>query len=311
MPPNNDSLVGRYVADRYRVLHKIGEGGMGDVYAAEDAQHSRLVALKVMRRDVDDPAAPQRFLREAQTLGRVRSRNVVRFYDFDRDLDLGVLFVAMELATGDDLSRLLHHGRLRPALVMRVLQQTASGLVAAHAEGVIHRDLKPSNLKLKPKRDHSVRVKILDFGLVRDKHSSAVLTDMGRTPGTLTYMSPEVLQECDLDSRADLYSLGIIAYEMLSGLPPFFGRTHAEVAAKHLREEAVPLGVLVPEELPADLVELVEDLMVKERDDRIAAAEEVLARLTPMLARPANHFAVRHLGEGQDPFVDWALLPHL
>lgn len=310
-PSSTDSLVGRWVCDRYRVLHKVGEGGMGDVYAAEDVVRDRVVALKVMRRDTADPATPERFLREAETLARVKSRNVVRIFDFDRDMARGILFVAMELATGDDLSRLLWHGRLTPALTLRVLQETANGLIAAHAEDIVHRDLKPSNLKLKPKSDGSVRVKILDFGLVRDKKSSASLTGLGKAPGTLTYMPPETLRERPIDSRGDLYSLGVIAYEMLAGLPPFTGRTPTEVATKHLREEPQPIGSLVPEELPESLVDLVHGLLNKDPDSRPQTAADVLATVDQIMADGGHDPRVGHLGASRDPFVEWALLPHI
>lgn len=305
------TLVGRYVCDRYRILRKVGEGGMGEVFAAEDVLSGRLVALKVMRRDTADPATPERFLREAETLARLRSRNIVRLYDFERDMDLGILFVAMELAMGDDLVRLLHHGRLRPALALRVVQQVCTGLSAAHELGIVHRDLKPANLKLKPKTDHSVRVKILDFGLVRDKHSSATLTDVGKVPGTLTYMPPEVLQERELDHRGDLYSLGVIFYEMLLGIAPFTAKSRVEVAMKHLREEPTPIASVVPERLPDGVAELVHELLIKEPNDRIDSAAEVAERVAEIAERDELQFAVQHKGASHQPFHDWDLLPHI
>ena len=112
------NLAGRYINDRYRVLQKVGEGAMGEVFAAEDIVTDRLVALKVMRKDTEDPASAERFLREAEALARVRSRNVIRIFDFQRDMHLGILFVAMELAIGDDLLRILEFGRLRPGLAL-------------------------------------------------------------------------------------------------------------------------------------------------------------------------------------------------
>lgn len=304
-------LTGRYVADRYRVLLKVGEGGMGDVYAAEDIAEDRLVALKIMRRDVADPAAPERFLREAETLARVRSRNIVRIYAFDRDMTLGILFVAMELATGDDLSRVLRAGRLRHALTLRVLSETARGLAAAHEAGIVHRDLKPSNLKLKPKDDGSVRVKILDFGLVRDHLASAQITDVGTAPGTLSYLPPEILREEPLDFRGDLYSLGIITYEMMCGKPPFTGRTPLDVATKHLREPPPLIEERIPERTPQDLLRLVYELIAKMPHDRPETALEVHERAEAIARREGWQPTIRHRGASEDPKAAWDLLPHL
>ncbi len=311
MDIDGDPMVGRYVADRYRILIKVGEGGMGDVYAAEDLAEDRLVALKIMRRNIADPAAPERFLREAETLARVRSRNIVRLYAFDRDMQLGLLFVAMELATGDDLSTLLDHGRLPPGLAVRVLQETSRGLQAAHEVGIVHRDLKPSNLKLKPKSDHTVRVKILDFGLVRDHNATSEITDLGTAPGTITYMPPEVFRNEEIDLRGDLYSLGVIGYEMLRGVPPFRGTSRLEVAKKHLYESVEPLTDTVGSEVPRELIGLVESLLRKDPKMRPPDATELLDALDEIADREGYRARVEHLGPSKDPVTDWGLLPRL
>lgn len=284
---------------------------MGEVYAAEDVVSDRMVALKVMRRNTEDPAAPERFLREAQALARVRSPHVVRIYDFDRDMDRGLLFVAMELAPGDDLNLLLAHGRLPPALALRVMEDVARGLAAAHDVGIIHRDLKPANLKLKPEKEGIVRVKLLDFGLVRDRESSASLTDLGKAPGTLSYMSPEILNEEKPDERSDLYSLGVIAYEMLAGRPPFRGKSRIEIAIKHLREQPKSIERMVPEELPDDLGDLIHAMLVKDPENRIADTGDVIVRVAAIREANGLEFRVDHQGKSDDPFADWGLLAHV
>ncbi len=305
------TMVGRYVNDRYRVLQKVGEGAMGEVYAAEDVVADRLVALKVMRRDTGDPASAERFLREAETLARVRSRNVVRIYDFERDMDLRILFVVMELAIGDDLSRIIAAGRVRPALALAAIEEIANGLDAAHTAGIVHRDLKPANLKFRPRGDGSLRVKVLDFGLVRDKQSDASITDMGKAPGTVTYMQPEVLAEREADTRSDLYSLGVIAHEMLAGRPPFVGATPVVVARHHLTSAPPRLETILPELLPLGLEDLVISMLAKEPDERIATAGEVRDRAREIREQSSLGFALGHSGASTDPTKDWDLLPHL
>jgi serine/threonine-protein kinase len=284
---------------------------MGEVYAAEDVVAERMVALKVMRRDSDDPAAPERFLREAQALARVRSPHVVRVFDFDRDMERALLFVAMELVDGEDLNDLLAHGRLPPSLVVRVMEDVANALEVTHGAGIIHRDLKPSNLKLQARPDGSVRVKLLDFGLVRDRWSSASLTDMGKAPGTLTYMPPEILDEQEPDEQSDVYSLGVIAYEMLAGRPPFQGKTRVEIAIKHLRDQPRWIEHLVPEEIPDGLADLIHSMLVKDPSKRTSSARMV--RLEATAIRKENELAYRVGGDGGDgdPAHDWGLLPHV
>lgn len=305
------NLAGRYINDRYRVLQKVGEGAMGEVFAAEDIVTDRLVALKVMRKDTEDPASAERFLREAEALARVRSRNVIRIFDFQRDMHLGILFVAMELAIGDDLLRILEFGRLRPGLALAAIEEIASGLASAHEAGIIHRDLKPANLKFRPRSDGSLRVKILDFGLVRDNRSNAALTDVGKAPGTVTYMQPEVLRELQIDSRADLYSLGVIAHEMIAGRPPFRGASPVVTATHHMKTPPPPLEEVVPELLPSGLEELVLAMLEKEPAMRIATAEEVRDRARDIRAAAGLEFSLVHTGSSRDPFEDWDLLPHL
>lgn len=305
------TLVGRYINDRYRVLQKVGEGAMGEVFAAEDIVTDRLVALKVMRKDTDDPASAERFLREAETLARVRSRNVVRIYDFQRDMQLSILFVAMELAVGDDLSRILTFGRLRAALAVAAIEEIATGLEAAHGAGIIHRDLKPANLKFRPRSDGSLRVKILDFGLVRDHRSNANLTDVGKAPGTVTYLQPEVLREQEPDERADIYSLGVIAHEMVAGQPPFKGNTPVVTATHHLQTPPPHLEDLVPEMLPSGLQELVLAMLEKDPANRIASATEVAGRARDIRTASGLMVSLDHVGASRQPVEDWELLPHL
>jgi serine/threonine-protein kinase len=217
----------------------------------------------------------------------------------------------MELVSGDDLDVVLQHGRLPASLVLRVLEDVAHGLGAVHRAGIVHRDLKPANLRLEPRSDGRVRVKLLDFGLVRDRFASPGLTDTGTAPGTLTYMSPEILDEQVPDQRADLYSLGVIAYEMLTGRPPFRGTSQIEIAIKHLREQPRPVESLVPESLPDGLGDLVHSMLVKERERRIAQAELVLSRAQMIRRRAGLEYQHSRSESSFGPMRAWGLLPHL
>ena len=307
-----DHLVGKFIDDKFRVVRKVGEGAMGIVYVAEALEYDGTeVAIKVMRRTTNDPAAPERFLREAEALAALNCPQIVQLYGFDRDMTHGILYVAMEYARGDDLNSILAYGRAKPELVLDVIEQVCNGLVEAHRHGIWHRDLKPANLKLVQEEGELV-VKILDFGLVRVRGDRARLTDQGKAPGTLSYMSPDELQELDLDGRIDIYSLGVIAYEMLTGRPPFIGNVPLETAKLILTAHPEALDAVLPEPLPKGLPALIGAMMRRDRDERIGNAEQ-LRELVGTLRRDARlqHFEPQHDGESTDLRRDYDLLPAL
>jgi len=300
-----DPYIGALVKQRFEILQPIGQGAMGAVYVASDADGGQ-VALKLLREQDDQMRAPERFLREVRLLKQLVHPNVVQFVDAGFDPTIGTVFYAMELVSGDTLSRLTARGRVRPALALTIARQTAEGIGAAHELGVVHRDIKPGNLMLVPREDGTVRLKILDFGLAF-VDSERRLTDMGSAPGTVSYMSPEQLQGKVPDRRADLYGLGVLLFETLTGHPPFPGATQVEIAVDVLRRPAVGLGELLPD-LPPRFAELVARLLAKDRDERPPSAEAVVDELAAIQResglRPPT---VSHMGPSADPASAWRL----
>jgi serine/threonine-protein kinase len=221
-----DNLVGTVVADRYRVESIIGEGGMGRVYRARHVRVPREAAIKVLRRAlIADPYAIAAFNREARNAALVGDHpNVAAVYDFGETAD-GLVFLAMEFVEGETLAkRLEREPVLPPARAVEIVRQTAAGLTAAHEldEPVVHRDLKPDNILLKATRDGSDWVKVVDFGIAKAiKRETQLLTTPGLVVGTPRYMSPEQLTGGAVDTRSDVYALGMIAFQMLTGRMPF------------------------------------------------------------------------------------------
>ncbi|MEV7394808.1 PQQ-binding-like beta-propeller repeat protein [Streptomyces sp. NPDC091215] len=265
-------MEGRLLRDRYRLQKRLGQGGMGQVWVAHDPVVDRLVAVKVL---LEQPGADlgdtTLFLREAQTAGRLRHPNVITVHDAGQDDD-GTLFLVMELLAGRDLAGLL--GQDGPPPVGRAVDwaaQIADALDAAHTAGVIHRDLKPANLMLAP----TGTVTILDFGIAR---YTATLTQASRVIGTLAYMPPERLRGKVGDGRGDLYSLGCLLHELLTGQPPFHGLEQVALIHAHL-ETVPPLPSTLRPGIPVGLDRLISELLAKDPAHRPATAADVRDRL--------------------------------
>ena len=233
----------RVVGDRYRLEQLLGHGGMGSVYRARDLDLERAVALKIVRPELlDGRDVRARFIGEAQILARLQHPGIVAVYDYGTFPD-GSAYLVMELVRGDDLRRLLQReGRLEVRHGLRILTAVCSAIEAAHREGVLHRDLKPENILLPA---GELDAKVLDFGL-----ANLVSEEVdGMIVGTPAYMAPEQLRGAVPDARADVFSLGVIAYEMLSGRLPFGGGSVPEVAlaqargAPHLPAGSLPSGL--------------------------------------------------------------------
>jgi serine/threonine-protein kinase len=239
-------LDGKYVLERL-----IGSGGMGAVYAARQLQLDRTVALKLLRPDVtSDERAVARFNREARAAARIEHANAVRVYDFGTSED-GSAFIVMEYIEGVPLRVMMRRTRILPfEVVLDVILQAASGIAAAHACGIVHRDLKPENLMVHLADDGAISVKVVDFGLAKVvAGDSTQITSPAEMIGTPRYMAPEQFTGDDLDARVDVYSLGVMLFEMLAGRPPFDG-TFTEVVGKHVYAEPPDfdaLGVQAPE----------------------------------------------------------------
>jgi serine/threonine protein kinase len=274
----------RVLAGRYELEVPLGRGGMGEVWRGRDMVTRRSVAIKLVElSQIDDPGMLAetigRFRREATVVSGLRHPNIIGAVDAGRIANQ--LFMVMELAPGISLAQMMDErgargmGLFPVPSVLRIAEQVCTGLAAAHDAGVVHRDIKPSNLMVTPQ----LGVKIIDFGIARLlADNSPRLTLRGHTVGTIAYMSPEQAQGHDVDGRADLYSLGCVLYQLLSGRPPFFSTLPGALLMMQVMDRPTPLSVVRPD-LPAELSELVSDLMEKEPAARPANAAQVVSRI--------------------------------
>ena len=264
----------RIFNDRYELHRRIARGGMADVFLARDSLLDRPVAVKVLFPEfATDPTFVQRFRREAQAAANLSHPNIVSVYDWGEEG--GTYFIVMEYVEGRSLSQILKDdGRLHPDRAADVTADVAGALGFAHRNGVVHRDVKPGNVIISP----SGHVKVADFGIARAVSTSENLTQTGTVMGTATYFSPEQARGESVDPRSDVYSLGVVLYEMLSGRPPFVGDSPVAVAYKHVQENPPPLRTRVPE-VPQALEAVVLKAMAKETSDRYASAEDLRADL--------------------------------
>jgi eukaryotic-like serine/threonine-protein kinase len=268
------------------VLRELGHGGMATVYLARDVPHDRLIALKLLRAELTGVAGDDRFLREIKILAKLQHPNILSLHDsgiLDLEGGLRLPFYTMPYVEGESLrERLQAERKLTSAESVRILREIADALSAAHAAGVVHRDLKPENVLLS--QGHAM---VSDFGIARAMSSATEagnLTGTGLVLGTPAYMAPEqAVAEPEMDHRADLYSLGVIAYELFAGAPPFDARTPQQMLVAHATVAPEPIGKRAPT-LDAALAELVMRLLEKRPQDRPASAAEVVAALDAIAA---------------------------
>jgi tRNA A-37 threonylcarbamoyl transferase component Bud32 len=280
-----DALVGRVIDNRWEVKHLLGQGGMGVVYCAFQRAVNRDVAIKFLRRAyADDFVAVKRFLKEARAASGLTHPNTITVFDSGQTRD-GLLYFTMELLEGQSLLNILRRERhLNPVRALRIAMQIADSLTEAHEKGIIHRDLKPENIQLEQRHGHADFVKVLDFGIARTitEERERRLTRSGMVCGTAAYMSPEGAQARSTDERSDIYSLGVMLFEMLSGGLPFEGESTMEMMMAHVSERAPRLrdaGIAVPRALDA----VVWRMMAKEPDQRHDAVKTVRAELNAIL----------------------------
>ena len=279
-PPSSPDLTGRRLGD-FHLLRKLGQGGMGQVYLAKQLSLKRQVAVKILRDDhADNPTSRARFQAEAEAVARISHPNIVQVYAVGEDA--GVRYMALEYVEGRTLrDHLDRKGPPEVPVAVAILRQVAAALQQAAELGLVHRDIKPENILVTRK----VQVKVTDFGLSRSVAGDGQplsLTQSGMTLGTPLYMAPEQVQGKAVDHRTDLYSLGVTAYHLLAGFPPFTGTTAFDVAAQHVQKEPEPLALVRPD-LPPDLCRIVHRLMAKNPDDRYATAREVSRELAGVL----------------------------
>jgi len=228
-------MIGRLIGGRYRVIAPLGEGGMATLWRAMDEQLDREVAVKLLRPQFgNDPGFAARFKQEARSAGSLSHPNIVSVYDYGTDAETGGQFIVMQLVDGEDLAAILHkHGRLETDDAVRIAIGVASALEAAHRRGIVHRDVKPGNILI------DQDVKVTDFGIARAV-SEASMTVTGTTLGSVHYFSPEQARGDEVTGQSDVYALGIVLYEMLTGRRPFEGDSAAGVALKRLSEDPAP-----------------------------------------------------------------------
>jgi beta-lactam-binding protein with PASTA domain len=282
------------VDGRYRLIQRVGAGGMADVWLAEDQQLGRRVALKLLhRRFAADQSFVERFRREASHAAGLQHPNIVAVYD--RGSWDGTWYIAMEYVEGPTLKEIVNErGALDPALASDVVVQILRAARYAHKRGIVHRDLKPHNVIL----DEEGRVKVTDFGIARAGVSE--MTETGAIMGTAQYLSPEQAQGLPVDARSDLYSIGVILYELLTGRVPFDAESAVTIALKHVSEPPVPPSQIEPRVPPA-LDEVVRRAMAKDPDDRFQDADAFIAALQE--ARDAPMEAAVFAPSGPPPEV--------
>src|SRR4051812_32090724 len=277
----SDSLNGTLFDGRYKILKKIGAGGMADVYCAEDQTLGRQVAIKILNdRHAGDEQFVERFRREAQNAAGLNHPNIVSIYD--RGEAEGTYYIAMEFLDGRSLKELIvARGPSPIPVAIGYARQVLAALRFSHRNGIVHRDIKPHNVIV----DAEGRIKVTDFGIARAGAASQ-MTEAGSIIGTAQYLSPEQARGAPVDQTSDLYSVGVLLYELLTGAVPFTGDTPVEIAMKHLSQVPEPPSAKRPD-VPADLDHVVLRELAKDPHDRYASAEEMdadLARIAKGLA---------------------------
>src|SRR5712675_1257537 len=297
----SDTLdIGTVLAGRYELLKLIGQGGMGAVYKARDKELDRVVALKLIRPELaKNPEVLRRFKQELILARQVTHKNVIRIFDLGQSD--GIKFITMDFVEGQDLrSLLLEKSKLAPEQAARIMLQICRALEAAHAEGVIHRDLKPQNIML----DASGRILVMDFGIARSAYLPG-MTQTGALIGTPEYMSPEQGRGEPLTERSDLFSMGIIFYELLTGKSPYHSDTPLATLWKRMTEKVTPPVVLDPT-LPQALSDIVVKALEIEPKNRFASAREMAQQLEIWLGPSAGSSTIFLPAPRIKPYWKWA-----
>ena len=306
-------MIGKTLS-HYRVIEKIGQGGMGEVYRAEDTNLSREVAIKVLPEQfTKDPQRLARFEREAKLLASLNHPNIAAIYGFEEADD--VRFLALELVLGETLAEKVAKGPVPVEEVLEVCRQIAEGVEAAHEKGVIHRDLKPANVKVTPEG----KVKILDFGLAKAFEDEIPAADISQSPtlteemtragvilGTAAYMSPEQAKGEAVDKRADIFAFGCVLYELLTGKRTFDGKTITETLAKILEGE--PNWAALPDTTPLRIKELLQDCLQKEVRNRVHDVSQLRIQIKKAIEEPAAELPIGVASAAQPGGQPWGMI---
>jgi eukaryotic-like serine/threonine-protein kinase len=305
-------LVGQVVADRYHIIKKLGEGGMGTVYLGEHVKMGRKSAIKVMTQAMsNDPDAVSRFNREAANASRLSHPNICQVYDFGETTD-GLIYLAMEFIEGRSLSGLVEsEGALPPARAASIVKQAADALQVAHDQTIVHRDIKPDNIMVIQAKDGSDVVKVVDFGIakaVAGDETGQKVTKTGLVVGTPEYMSPEQLSGDKLDGRSDIYSLALVLYKLLTGVLPFQADTAQETMIKRLTDDPEPLAVARPDiAFPEGLQAVMDRALARTVDQRYGSAAEFgrdLAAAVAALPLPQTRVNIDHVTQAATQLLD-------
>ncbi|MET9507217.1 protein kinase [Streptomyces flavidovirens] len=292
--------MGGLVGDgRYRLTHRLGRGGMAEVFAAEDVRLGRTVAVKLLRSDLaEDPTSKARFTREAQSVAGLNHHAVVAVYDSGEDQVGGsvVPYIVMELVEGRTIRELLQNAEAPgPEQALIIVSGVLEALAYSHQHGIVHRDIKPANVII----THSGAVKVMDFGIARALHGAqSTMTQTGMVMGTPQYLSPEQALGKAVDHRSDLYATGCLLYELLAQRPPFTGETPLSVVYQHVQDIPVPPSE-ISDVAPPELDGLVMRSLAKDPDDRFQSAEEMRGLIQyglSMLQEQGSHTGVWNTG---------------
>jgi serine/threonine-protein kinase len=280
----NDPLVGTVLDGRYEIQARVGEGGMGVVYRARQLSIDRVIALKMLSPQMaTDPTWVQRFYNEAKACSRLQHPNTIRMFDFGQTQD-GRLYMSMEFLDGVSLRQTLQTGPLAPQRVVKILIQCCASLAEAHAVGIIHRDIKPDNVFLLKMPGDPDFVKLLDFSVAKLLEGDRVKTQAGVVFGTPQYMSPEQARAMPLDARSDLYALGVLAFEMLSGMVPFHDDNPMTVIQMQMAAPVPPL----PPATPFAVQQIALRALEKDAARRYQSASEMMQHCQQVFAELAG-----------------------
>ncbi len=294
-----DPLIGKTVGGRYRLISRLGAGGMSSVYLARHVMIDRLMAIKTLRRDLaQDPVQRDRFIREARAVNRINHENIVEITDFGESDD-GLVYLVMEYVPGDSLLKIMGDGPMKASRALHIARQVGLALGRAHQMGIVHRDLKPENVLLVQRPGRPDFVKILDFGIAKILDAPS-LTGSQQIFGTPGYIAPEYIQSTDIDGRADLYSVGVMLYELITGALPFDYEYPGDLLVKHVTEEPIPPSRRLPS-IDPPVEELILRCLRKDPAERFRDAFHFLEELQKVAERIGSEVLWGAMGESTAP----------